>query len=109
MRGDTVQFDAAPWSSAADGPKDRPHAGRMIESPRIEVARMGSADAERGHGDHGHHRDGRNLKQLVHRGSPVFIQVLTQKGRSSSPPSSGDLLKSIVSPLGLIIRLAEFF
>ena len=69
MRGDTAQRDAAPWRSAADGPKDRPYAGRMVDSERIEVPCMGSADAERGHGEQGHHRDGRNLKQL-------FIEIL---------------------------------
>jgi hypothetical protein len=74
MRGDTAQCDAGPLGgSAADGPKDRPHAGGMVDSERIEVPCMGSADAERGHGDQSHYRDGRNFKQLVHRGSPAFI------------------------------------
>jgi hypothetical protein len=45
----------------------------MVDSERIEVPCMGAADAERGHGDQSHYRDGRNFKQFVHRGSPAFI------------------------------------
>jgi hypothetical protein len=81
----------------------------MVISVRIEVACLGSADAERGHGDQSQHGDGRNLKQLVHRGSPVFIQVLTGRGGLTRLSVSGDLINfHDGSSTGLIISLANF-